>query len=221
MEIWGETQQLLYSVLPHEVTHTVLAYHYGEAVPRWADEGGSVLSENDEERYKHDIHCRELLNQGRGIQLGSLFKMREYPDDMIVVYAQGYSICQYLISQEGGRDKFLRFVGLGMKNNNNNWEQAVRLYNFESTSDLQEAWIKSLRNPPDRIAARNPPPNHRGQPATALASRTPSGQTRTSALVALPQLDEPTVVRGSAPSDDRRTFGDIHPELLPPELSRR
>ena len=61
MEIWGDTQSLLYSVLPHEVTHTVLAQHFGEAVPRWADEGGSVLSENDEERYKHDIRCRELV----------------------------------------------------------------------------------------------------------------------------------------------------------------
>ena len=38
MKIWGETKQLLYSVLPHEVTHTVLAYHFGRPVPRWADE---------------------------------------------------------------------------------------------------------------------------------------------------------------------------------------
>ena len=51
MEIRGEVKQLLHSVLPHEVTHTVLAHHFGRAVPRWADEGGSVLSENDEERF--------------------------------------------------------------------------------------------------------------------------------------------------------------------------
>ena len=148
--------------------------------------------------------------------------MREYPDDMIVVYAQGYSICKFLIDQEGGRDKFLKFVGTGMRNGNNNWEQAVRLYNFQSTDAMQEAWIKSLRQPPARTAARNPEPNRRGQPAaTALASRTPSGETRTSALTALPQLDEPTVVRGSAPGDDRRTFAEIQPRLLPPELPRR
>src|SRR5580692_11280704 len=57
MEINGETKQLLNSVLPHEITHTVLAYHFGRAVPRWADEGGSVLSENDEERFSHDVRC--------------------------------------------------------------------------------------------------------------------------------------------------------------------
>ena len=43
MEIRGEAKQLLNSVLPHEVTHTVLAHHFGRAVPRWADEGGVEL----------------------------------------------------------------------------------------------------------------------------------------------------------------------------------
>ena len=90
MEIRGDAKQLLNSVLPHEVTHTVLAYHFGRAVPRWADEGGSVLSENDEERFSHDVRCRELLNAGRGIVLRTLFRMAEYPRDMIVLYAQGY-----------------------------------------------------------------------------------------------------------------------------------
>ena len=68
MEIRGDAKQLLNSVLPHEVTHTVLAHHFGRPVPRWADEGGSVLSENDEERFSHDVRCREILNAGRGIR---------------------------------------------------------------------------------------------------------------------------------------------------------
>src|SRR4051794_22939396 len=38
MKIFGPVKQLLESVLPHEITHTVLAYHFGQAVPRWADE---------------------------------------------------------------------------------------------------------------------------------------------------------------------------------------
>src|SRR6478609_12192983 len=81
MEIKGKLDQLLDSVLPHEVTHTVFANHFGRPVPRWADEGGSVLSENDDERYKHDVSARELLNQGRGIKLRHLFAMKEYPRD--------------------------------------------------------------------------------------------------------------------------------------------
>ncbi|MEJ5277572.1 MAG: hypothetical protein WHU94_16905, partial [Thermogemmata sp.] len=69
MEIRGEVRQLLHSVLPHEITHTVFAHYFGRPVPRWADEGGSVLSENEEERFQHDIRCREILNAGRAYVL--------------------------------------------------------------------------------------------------------------------------------------------------------
>src|SRR5437763_240796 len=144
MEITGEARQLLYSVLPHEVTHTVLAYHFGRPVPRWADEGGSVMSENEDECFQHDIKCREILNQGRGIRLRVLLAMTEYPRDMIVVYAQGYSVCQYLINR-GGRPKFLEFVGLGMRGGSRNWEQAVQqVYGYGGVDELEEAWIDSL-----------------------------------------------------------------------------
>ena len=102
MEIRGDAKQLLYSVLPHEVTHTVLAHHFGRPVPRWADEGGSVLSENDEERFQHDVKCREFLNAGRAFVLRTLFRMTEYPRDMSVLYAQGYSVTAYLVEKGGG-----------------------------------------------------------------------------------------------------------------------
>ena len=47
MEIQGSYDRLLDSVLPHEVTHTVFAHYFRQPVPRWADEGGSVLSEDE------------------------------------------------------------------------------------------------------------------------------------------------------------------------------
>ena len=44
----GPASALKNSVLPHEVTHTVFAHHFRQPVPRWADEGGSVYSEDDD-----------------------------------------------------------------------------------------------------------------------------------------------------------------------------
>jgi len=64
MEIQGPLDRLLASVLPHEITHTVFAHHFRQPVPRWADEGGSVLSEDDLERERHDKLTRSILNQG-------------------------------------------------------------------------------------------------------------------------------------------------------------
>ncbi|HET6576503.1 MAG TPA: hypothetical protein VFG68_23080 [Fimbriiglobus sp.] len=224
MHIFGETKQLLTSVLPHEVTHTVLAHHFGRAVPRWADEGGSVLSENDEERYTHDVKCREVLNQGRGIPLGVLFSLTEYPRDMHVLYAQGYSVCQYLIAREGKR-KFLEFVGVGMRNDNRNWEQAVQMYGFGSTDELQAAWIDSLRTPPSRIAARNPDRRGGGRSVASLTSGR-GVETRTSAVPGLPLLEAPVVARGTAPERETVARPDPAPRppiprLLPPEPPTR
>jgi hypothetical protein len=227
MEIKGKLNQLLDSVLPHEVTHTVFAHYFGRPVPRWADEGGSVLSENDDERYKHDVSAREILNQGRGIKLKHLFAMKEYPRDMIVTYAEGYSVVQFLVDQ-GGRKKFLEFVGLGMKGNGRNWDDACRtVYGYQTADALEETWIQSLYKPPSRTAARQATKG--GTLASASGASKPRSEVRTSAVPALPVLAVPVVARGAAP-DDRPVKGvptgrsDTPPPvslLLPPEQTRR
>ena len=37
MKIYGPPDRLLDAVLPHEVTHTIFATHFGRPLPRWAD----------------------------------------------------------------------------------------------------------------------------------------------------------------------------------------
>jgi hypothetical protein len=249
MEIRGERKQLLNSVLPHEVTHTVLAHHFGRPVPRWADEGGSVLSENDEERFSHDVRCRELLNAGRGIRLRVLFRMTEYPRDMIVLYAQGYSISAYLVDRGGGgregRSKLLQFLAGGMNGNSpESWNESARkLYGFETVDALEEAWLQALRTPPARTAAReagNTSGVKTNNPTPTYASTgTGAGRTelRSSAAPAMPILEPPVKARAAAPDFEParpastpvggsgvvvpRPAPDIPPPVLgPPELPR-
>ena len=213
MEIRGDAKQLLTSVLPHEVTHTVLAHHFGRPVPRWADEGGSVLSENDEERFNHDVRCRELLNAGRGIRLRVLFRMTEYPRDMIVLYAQGYSVSQYLVKKGGdgkeGRGKLLQFLGVGMQGNSaESWNAAAsKVYGFDTVDALEEAWLTALKTPPARVVARDTTP-------VGLTSGNKS-ELRTSAAPSVPFLEPPVkAVRGTAP-DSEPTGRPTH--LPPPD----
>jgi hypothetical protein len=232
MEITGETKQLLNSVLPHEITHTVLAYHFGRAVPRWADEGGSVLSENAEERFTHDIRCREILNAGRGIRLRALFRMADYPRDMIVLYAQGYSITSYLVERGGdgreGRGKLLQFLSLGMQGNDpkahgtaESWNDAARkVYSFESVDALEEAWLQALRTPPPRTSARDSGSGTRtstvatATSGVASAGRTDRTELRSSAAPSLPLLEPPVKARAAAPD-----FEPSRPTHLPPSQS--
>src|SRR5947209_6293220 len=99
MHIEGTLDRLLASVLPHEVTHTVFAHYFRCPVPRWADEGGSVLSEDDLERSRHDSMVRQFLNTpGRAIPLRRLFTLTNYPRDVMVLYAEGYSVTNFLVS---------------------------------------------------------------------------------------------------------------------------
>ena len=246
MEIRGDAKQLLTSVLPHEVTHTVLAHHFGRAVPRWADEGGSVLSENEEERFSHDIRCRELLNAGRGIVLRTLFRMAEYPRDMIVLYAQGYSISAYLVEKGGGgregRAKLLQFLAMGMGSDwqpgvpqryhgtPETWNEACRrVYGFETVDTLEKSWLDSLHTPPSRVAARE---MGRGTGAGSARPATPVSYTgvgskgartelRTSAAPSAPLLEPPVkAARAAAPEFEPRR-GDAHPVAMdrpPPVL---
>lgn len=173
MKISGPKERLLNSVLPHEVTHTVFAYYFQQPVPRWADEGGSVLSEDDIERGRHDQMCRQLLNQGRAMRLHYLFNLKEYPSDVMVLYAQGFSIARYLIDMSD-RQTFLQFVQHGMRHG---WDQAANsFYRTPSLGQLETAWIDSLRKPrtnPGAIASTTGarPAAARGQSPDQLTGR--------------------------------------------------
>jgi hypothetical protein len=145
MHIEGSLDRLLASVLPHEVTHTVFAYYFRTPVPRWADEGGSVLSEDELERSRHDQLVRSILRTpGRSIPLRRLFTMTRYPPDVMVLYAEGYSVTNFLVSS-GGRKTFLDFVTAGMRGD---WDGAAKTYyGFKSVEDLEQAWLQFLNKP--------------------------------------------------------------------------
>jgi hypothetical protein len=145
MHVEGALERILNSVLPHEVTHTVFAYHFRQALPRWADEGGCVLSEDDAERRRHDQLVRQSLAKGRGYRLRVLFNMKDYPrsgEDVMTLYAQGYSVVRFLVEQSS-KPAFLNFLNDGMRQG---WDAALlRHYGYQRVEELEEAWLQWLR----------------------------------------------------------------------------
>jgi hypothetical protein len=148
MEVSGSLDRLLNSVLPHEVTHTIFAHHFRCPVPRWADEGGALLSEDKIEHERHDKLMRQRLNQGKEMRVRSLFSLSDYPRDMdkvMTLYAEGYSVCDFLV-QRKDRATFLKFVAMGMETKTN-WDNAVRTcYELADVEALEAAWLKHLRD---------------------------------------------------------------------------
>lgn len=199
MNIRGPLDRLIHSVLPHEITHTVFAHHFRQPVPRWADEGGSVLSEDDPERERHDKLVRSILNKGQQIPMRTLLSLKEYPPQVMCLYAQGYSICDYLVKRSN-RQHFLNFVGHGM---HYGWDQAAKShYGHASVDELEQAWLKHLRDTKSQPNGQQPifaaAPNNNQVNPTAFASNNNATSGKTVRLTVPPvqPLDPYGIARG-------------------------
>ncbi len=170
MKIYGPVDRLLDAVLPHEVTHTIFATHFGRPLPRWADEGACTTVEHESERAKNHQMLLSFLSSrpSRGIPFNRMFTMKQYPHDILPLYAQGYSVARYLIGQKG-KQHFVQFLEKGMTLEQSSydtgaWDQATsEYYGFDNLSDLQihwETWVRSGCPAQDgalQIAAANRP----------------------------------------------------------------
>jgi hypothetical protein len=137
MTVEGRLDRILASALPHEVTHTIFASYFGGPMPRWADEGASLLSEDLRELTRHDEIVTDLMARGGELPLSRLFVIEEYPKDLMSFYGQGYSISRFLIEM-GGRPRFLKFVKDGLEIN---WDTSTKVhYNLPNVRELDRAW---------------------------------------------------------------------------------
>lgn len=153
MTVEGRLDRILASALPHEVTHTIFAAYFGGPMPRWADEGASLLSEDRRETDRHDQIAAGLLARRGQWPLARLFQIDTYPSDangLMGFYGQGYSVSRFLI-EIGGRPRFLQFVRDGSRTG---WDTAARThYGLADCDELDSAW----RSWHTVVAAAHPP----------------------------------------------------------------
>lgn len=170
MSIQGSELRILDSVLPHEVTHTIFATHFRQPLPRWADEGACTTVEHPSEKQRHQQLLIQFLKTGRGIAMSRLFRMKEYPQDVLPLYAQGFSVARFMI-QQGGKRKFVAFMEDGL--DSGDWTAATRThYGYGDLAKLQSTWLDWVRNGSPQQTPLDGPPNSaiadngRGTPAT-------------------------------------------------------
>lgn len=178
MTIKGPVDRLVDSVLPHEITHTIMATHFKQRLPRWVDEGACTTVEHPSEKQKIHRMLMDFLSprQRKGLPFNRMFVMREYPRDLLPLYAQGYSVSRYLIAQ-GGHQHFTQFIQSGLQNEKSApgipaWTKAVQdYYQYEDLSELQVQWLDWVQKgsqesvarqrleQPDAIAMQQVPPS--------------------------------------------------------------
>jgi len=143
MDIQGSSERILDSVLPHEVMHTIFASHFRQPLPRWADEGACTTVEHRSEISKQETMLIDFLKTRQGIPFDAMFAMREYPQNVMPLYAQGHSLAKYLISKYG-KHEFIAFLADGLENDD--WPQAVQKhYGHRHLLSLQNSWMDWIR----------------------------------------------------------------------------
>lgn len=145
VKLRADYAKMLDAVLPHEVTHIVLADLFPtRQIPRWADEGMSVLSEPAAEQA---LRVRDLAGP---IRTDVLFRLdvlmtADYPSGThwALYYAQSVSLTRYLVGQ-GTPQQFVKFVRGSQQEG---VEAALRtVYRIESVAELERRWKTHARD---------------------------------------------------------------------------
>jgi hypothetical protein len=143
MKVQGTPERVLDSVIPHEVSHTIFASFFRRPLPRWADEGAASLVEHESERHRQTLLLHQVFNTPQRIPLTNLISMKEYPSDMqavLTLYAEGYSLADYLVQSGGetGKERFLRFL---QDAHEHDWNYAIHTwYGLRDVTSLERRW---------------------------------------------------------------------------------
>ncbi len=140
----ADQPQWLAAVLPHEITHIVLADLFvSRRIPCWADEGMAVLAEPDTEQSLRAAELRESLEAGQTIDLAKLMTSDdEVAKNWSVYYAQSVSLTRFLVEQDSP-ERFIQFV---RTSTSKGIEPALRdVYRIGSLADLQGRWLAYAR----------------------------------------------------------------------------
>ncbi len=206
MDIQGSAQRIIDSVLPHEITHMILASHFRRPIPRWLDEGAATSVEHNSERDNYRRMLLKFLREDvrKGLPFNRMVALKEYPSDPMPLYAQGFSVVEYLLNL-GGHERFMQFAGTGMKSGN--WNAAVQQhYGIESLGRLQLTWV-------DWVASGFPAV----QPLTAIAA----APVRTPITASLnPQPNTPAPLLESSAETPQPPFASVYAAGLDHKASR-
>jgi hypothetical protein len=131
--------QMLTAILPHEITHVVVADLFADQqIPRWADEGIAVLSEPIAEQNLRAADLHDSFSAGQVFELRKLMSV-ETPEakDWSLYYAQSVSLARFLV-EEGTPVQMIRFV---RESGRKGIEAALReVYHIGGFAELEERW---------------------------------------------------------------------------------
>ena len=202
MEIQGSHERILDSVLPHEITHMIMASHFRKPVPRWLDEGMATSVEHKSEKANYRRMLRHFLqsNVQRCFPLNQMVALKEYPtDDPMPFYAQGFSLVEYLLEigrqfDEHEHSRLVQFTQSAIQDGE--WQSALQeYYGIQNLGELQLSWVKWVDG---------------GVPALPMVAEVPNVRPPEEQTMA----NVPVALTSAKPSSDKSVY-DRRAETIP------
>lgn len=156
IKLRANADRLVDVVLPHEVTHVVLADLFpSNPIPRWADEGMAILAEPDDaQRRRSDLSAAFAAN--RLFSVAQILTANDYPPDSHhwpLYHAQSVSITRFLVDRDGPRP-FVEFLRASQAEG---LDPALRrVYKIDGLAHLQRLWLADCRRADAAVASRPP-----------------------------------------------------------------
>jgi len=138
IDIHCDRDDAFLAVVPHEVTHAVMADKLGDKPPLWASEAMAILAEP---RGVIDAHLRNLpgfRDEGRLFPVAQLVRMKAYPEPRYVraYYAQSLSLVELLV-EEKGPEVLIAWLRDGAKDGP---EKALQQHYGCSMDEMDKRW---------------------------------------------------------------------------------
>ncbi len=147
----GSAERLGDSVIPHEISHMLVATNFAKPLIRWADEGIASSLESRAEKIKLEmiISSDSKRIEGRlesSIETFDKILVRKtYPEDnnkLLEFYAKSMSLTEFLV-EKGGKDSFMKFLKEANPKQTDvmHWNKLLnKYYKINGTSELESKW---------------------------------------------------------------------------------
>ena len=158
IDVHLDSENLLRAVVPHEVTHVVLAHGFGERrLPLWAHEALCVLSEPPALREAHLQNLPRFRQERALYHIIDLVSLQQYPEARYLraYYAQSVSLVDMLVQQHGART----FMQCLRDSTEAGFESALEKHYGWTLADLNRHWCGyAFAEAPAVHASQTPPP---------------------------------------------------------------
>lgn len=140
-------QRVETKILPHEMTHLILAEYFGKTqIPLWLNEGMAQYEQEEGADYNYRKFVLEAVKAGKYIKLTDLLKRDYVPagsEGIALFYAQSASVIDYMRTQllQTQFSEFLRQIKKGRPT-----EEALKeVYQWKfrnGVADLEKRWLE-------------------------------------------------------------------------------